>query len=77
MCLMMESFISQRNVVLDASVFLVDSYKVMAAISTRLVKNFPQDFKEAETCLELVLFGSLVFCNISSLFLLPSVLMGK
>lgn len=73
----MESFISWRNVVLDASVFLVDSYKVMATISTRLVKNFPQDFKEAETCLELVLFGSLVFCNIFSLFLLPSVLMGK
>lgn len=73
----MESFIARRNVVLDASVFLVDSYKVMAAISTRLVKNFPQDFKEAETCPELVLFGSLVFCNISSLFVVPSVLMGE
>lgn len=73
----MDSFISLRKVVLDASVFLVDSHKVMAAISTRLVKNFPQDFKEAEACLELVLFGCLVFCNIPSLFLLPSVLMGK
>lgn len=44
-CPMMESFISRRNVVLDASVFLVDFYKVMAAISTRLVKISPQDYK--------------------------------
>lgn len=55
MCPMTESFISQRNVVLRASVFLVDSYKEIAAIS---------------------LFGSLVCRNISSLFPVPSVLMG-
>ncbi len=76
MCPMTESFISRKNVVLRASVFLVDSYKAIAAISTRLVENFPQDNQEVEACPELVLFGSLVCRNISSLFPVPSVLMG-
>lgn len=43
---MTESFISLRNVVLRASVFLVDSYKAIAEISTHLVENFPQDNQE-------------------------------